>query len=38
VLAKKTPAEAAAHIQQSRKGVTLGRLKIKYLIHEGHKY
>jgi hypothetical protein len=37
-LAKKTPAEAAAHIRQSRKGVTLGRLKIKDLIHEGHKY
>ena len=38
VLAKKTPAEASAHIRQSRKGVTLGRLKIKDLIHEGHKY
>ncbi len=35
---KKTPAEAVAHIRESRKGVTLGGLKIKDLIHEGHKY
>jgi hypothetical protein len=35
---KKTPAEAVAHIRESRKGVTLGGLKIKDLIHEGHRY
>jgi hypothetical protein len=35
---KKTPAEAVAHIRASRKGVTLGGLKIKDLIHEGHRY
>ena len=35
---KKTPAGAVAHIRQSRKGVTLGGLKIKNLIHEGHRY
>jgi hypothetical protein len=35
---KKSPAEAVAHIRQSRKGVTLGGLKIKDLIHAGHKY
>ena len=35
---KKTPAEAVTHIRESRKGVTLGGLKIKDLIHEGHKY
>ena len=35
---KKTPAEAVAHIRESRKGVTLGGLTIKDLIHEGHKY
>jgi Arc/MetJ-type ribon-helix-helix transcriptional regulator len=33
-----TPAEAVADIQENRKGVTLGGLKIKDLIHEGHKY
>ncbi|HEV3219703.1 MAG TPA: hypothetical protein VGZ48_08020 [Candidatus Acidoferrales bacterium] len=33
-----TPAEAIADIQEIRKGVTLGGLKIKDLIHEGHKY
>ena len=33
-----TPAEAAADIQENRKGVTLGGLRIKELIHEGHKY
>jgi hypothetical protein len=35
---KKTPAAAVAHIRESRQGVTLGGLKIKDLIHEGHKY
>jgi hypothetical protein len=35
---KKTPAEAVAHIRKSRKGVRLGGLKIKDMIHEGHKY
>lgn len=35
---KKTPAEAVAHIRESRKGVTLGGLKIKDLINEGRKY
>lgn len=35
---KRTPAEAVAHIRESRKNVTLGGLKIKDLIHEGHKY
>jgi len=35
---KKTAAEAVAHIRESRKTVTLGGLKIKDLIHEGHKY
>ena len=35
---KRTPAEAVGHIRESRKGVTLGGLKIKDLIHEGHKY
>jgi hypothetical protein len=34
----KTVEEAVAHIRQSRKGVTLGGLKIKDLIHAGHKY
>ena len=33
---KKTPAEAVAHIRESRNGVTLGGLKIKDLIHQGH--
>ena len=36
--ARKTLGEAVAHIRQSRKGVRLGGLKIKDLIHEGHKY
>jgi len=35
---KKTPAEAVAHIRESRRGVTLGGLRIKDLIHAGHKY
>jgi len=34
----KTVEEAVTHIRQSRKGVTLGGLKIKDLIHAGHKY
>ena len=32
---KKTPAEAVAHIRESRTGITLGGLKIKDLIHAG---
>jgi hypothetical protein len=36
--APRTPQEAAAHIRELRKGVTLGGLKIKDLIHAGHKY
>jgi hypothetical protein len=35
---KRTPAEAAEHIRESRKGITLGGLKIKDHIHESHKY
>jgi hypothetical protein len=35
---RKTPAEAVAHIRESRKGVRLRGLNIKELIHEGHKY
>jgi Arc/MetJ-type ribon-helix-helix transcriptional regulator len=35
---KMTPAEAVADIQENRKGVTLGALKIRDLIHEGRKY
>ena len=34
----KTPAEAVADILELRKGVRLNGLKIKDLIHEGHKY
>jgi hypothetical protein len=34
----RTPAEVVAHIRASRNGVTLGGLKIKDLIHDGHKY
>ena len=33
----KTPAEAVTDILELRKGVTLGGLKIKDLIHEGHR-
>ena len=33
-----TPAEAVADIQASRRGVTLGGLRIRDLIHEGHKH
>ena len=36
--AAKSPAEAVADILELRKGVRLGGLKIKDLIHEGHKY
>lgn len=35
---KKTPAEAVAHIRESRKGVNLGGLRIKDLVRAGHKY
>jgi Arc/MetJ-type ribon-helix-helix transcriptional regulator len=34
----KSTAEAVAHIRESRKGIKLGGLKIKDLIHEGHKF
>jgi len=34
----KTPAQAVADIREIRKGVTLGGLRIKDLIHEGHKF
>jgi len=34
----RTPAEAVADILELRKGVRLEGLKIKDLIHEGHKY
>lgn len=37
-LRERSPAEVVAHIRKSRQGVTLGGLKIKDLIHEGHKY
>lgn len=37
-LRKKTAVEAVAPIRDSRRGVTLGGLRIKDLIHEGHKY
>ena len=30
--------ETAARIRELRKGVTLGGLKVKELIHEDHKY
>jgi Arc/MetJ-type ribon-helix-helix transcriptional regulator len=33
-----TPAEAVADIRELRKGVRLGRLRIKDLINEGRKY
>lgn len=35
---KKSPAEAVADILELRKGVRLGGLKTRNLIHEGHKY
>ena len=34
----KSPAEAVADILELRKGVRLEGLRIKDLIHEGHKY
>ena len=34
----KSPAEAVADILELRIGVRLGALKIKDLIHKGHKY
>ncbi len=34
----KSPSEAVGDILELRKGVRLGGLKIKDLIHEGHKY
>ena len=36
--AEKDARRSDRHIRQSRKGVTLGGLKIKDLIHEGHRY
>ncbi len=38
IVRQKTLAEAIAHIRESRKGITLGGLKIKDWIHEGHRY
>jgi Arc/MetJ-type ribon-helix-helix transcriptional regulator len=38
VPATKSPAEAVEDIRRSRKGVTLGDLKIKDLVHQGHKF
>ena len=35
---RRTAEEVVTHLRQARKGVTLGGLKIKDLIHEGHKY
>jgi DNA-binding MarR family transcriptional regulator len=35
---KKSVVDAIAHIRESRRGVRLGGLRIKDLIHEGHKY
>ena len=35
---RKSPAEAVAHIRQSRKGVRLSGIKIQDLINEGRKY
>jgi len=35
---KRTVAEVVEHIRESRKGITLGGLKIKDLINEGCKY
>jgi hypothetical protein len=37
-MGRKTIAEAVAHIRESRKGITLGGLRIKDLIHEGHRF
>lgn len=33
-----TPEEAVDDLREARKGVTLGGIKIKDLVHEGHKY
>lgn len=33
-----TPEQAVDDIREARKGVTLGGLKLKDLVHEGHKY
>jgi anthranilate/para-aminobenzoate synthase component II len=33
-----TPEQAVDDLREARKGVTLGGLKIKDLVHEGHKY
>lgn len=33
-----TAAEAVSRLRASRKGVTLGGLKIKDLAHEGHRF
>ena len=33
-----TPEEAGRELREIRKGVTLGGLKLKDLVHEGHKY
>lgn len=33
-----TPREAGQDIRELRKGASLGGVKIKDLIHEGHKY
>ena len=33
-----TPEEAGRNIRELRRGVTLGGLRIKDLIHEGHCY
>ena len=38
LLMQVTVTAAVAHIRESRKGVTLGGLKIKDLIDEGRKY
>jgi DNA-binding MarR family transcriptional regulator len=35
---KKTVVDAIAHIRESRQGVRLDGLRIRDLIHEGHKY
>jgi Arc/MetJ-type ribon-helix-helix transcriptional regulator len=34
----KSAADAVENIRQNRKGVTLGGIKIKDLIHEGHRF
>lgn len=33
-----TPEQAVDDLREARKGVTLGGIKIKDLVHEGHKY